>query len=135
MPPPSFPNQKLWKYFSVVQENDPYKRILAIVKFYISGFYKKPKGLKKPYNPIIGEIFRCYWRHSDGSRTFYIAEQVLKYFSANFELRCFFNILFFKVSHHPPVSAFFVSNRKVGFNISGTILAKSKFYGKNKFYD
>lgn len=35
----------------------------------------------------------------------------------------------FQVSHHPPVSAFYVSNRKDGFCLSGSILAKSKFYG------
>ena len=82
-----------------------------IVKWYLSGFYKKPKGLKKPYNPILGETFRCYWSHPEtGSRTFYIAEQV---------------------SHHPPISAFYVTNRKDGFCISGSILAKSKFYGNS----
>lgn len=82
-----------------------------IVKWYLSGFYKKPKGLKKPYNPILGETFRCFWSHPEtDSRTFYIAEQV---------------------SHHPPVSAFYVTNRKDGFCISGSILAKSKFYGNS----
>lgn len=35
-----------------------------------------------------------------------------------------------QISHHPPVSAFYVSNRKDGFCLSGSILAKSKFYGK-----
>lgn len=34
-----------------------------------------------------------------------------------------------QVSHHPPISAFHVCNRKDGFSISGSILAKSKFYG------
>lgn len=81
-----------------------------VVQWYLSGFYKKPKGLKKPYNPILGETFRCYWQHSNGSRTFYIAEQV---------------------SHHPPVSAFYVTNREDGFSISCSILAKSKFYGNS----
>lgn len=33
------------------------------------------------------------------------------------------------MSHHPPISAFYVCNRKDGFSISGSILAKSKFYG------
>lgn len=88
-----------------------------VVKWYISGFYKKPKvkrikqiketwcwwasqtihafytqymvlkshvmvvfnsqGLKKPYNPIIGETYRCMWLHQKtNSKTFYIAEQV-----------------------------------------------------------
>jgi hypothetical protein len=35
------------------------------------------------------------------------------------------------VSHHPPVSAFFVTNRQEGFTVSSTILAKSKFYGNS----
>ncbi|XP_048731335.2 oxysterol-binding protein-related protein 8-like isoform X2 [Ostrea edulis] len=91
--------------------DDPYARLKAVVRWYLSGFYKKPKGLKKPYNPIIGETFRCYWKHpKTNSRTFYIAEQI---------------------SHHPPVSAFHITNRQDGFNISGSILAKSKFYGNS----
>lgn len=35
------------------------------------------------------------------------------------------------MSHHPPISAFYVSNRKDGFCLSGSILAKSKFYGNS----
>ncbi|XP_077518041.1 oxysterol-binding protein-related protein 8 isoform X3 [Amblyomma americanum] len=94
-----------------VQEDDPLTRMKLVVQWYLSGFYKKPRGLKKPYNPILGEVFRCCWRHPEtGSRTFYIAEQV---------------------SHHPPISSFYVSNRPDGFCISGTILAKSKFYGNS----
>ncbi|XP_029842524.1 oxysterol-binding protein-related protein 8 isoform X1 [Ixodes scapularis] len=94
-----------------VQEDDPLTRMKLVVQWYLSGFYKKPKGLKKPYNPILGEVFRCCWKHPEtGSRTFYLAEQV---------------------SHHPPISAFYVSNRPDGFCISGTILAKSKFYGNS----
>ena len=83
----------------------------TVVQWYLSGFYKKPKGLKKPYNPILGELFRCCWKHPNGSTTFYIAEQV---------------------SHHPPISALYVTNRKDGFTLSATILAKSKFYGTNE---
>ncbi|XP_048123454.1 oxysterol-binding protein-related protein 8 isoform X2 [Alosa alosa] len=95
---------------AAVEEN-AYNRMKKVVKWYISGFYKKPKGLKKPYNPIIGETYRCVWLHPNtSSKTFYISEQV---------------------SHHPPVSAFYVSNRKDGFCLSGSILAKSKFYGNS----
>ncbi|GAB6031098.1 Oxysterol-binding protein- protein 8 [Chamberlinius hualienensis] len=94
-----------------VAEDDPFTRIKIVTQWYLSGFYKKPKGLKKPYNPILGEVFRCYWYHpTTNSRTFYIAEQV---------------------SHHPPISAFYVTNRQDGFYITGSILAKSKFYGNS----
>jgi hypothetical protein len=93
-----------------VLEDDAFTRMKMVVKWYLSGLYKKPKGLKKPYNPILGETFRCYWLHPNGSKTFYLAEQV---------------------SHHPPVSAFYVTNRQDGFAISASILARSKFYGNS----
>nr|XP_015193856.1 PREDICTED: oxysterol-binding protein-related protein 5 isoform X2 [Lepisosteus oculatus] len=94
-----------------VTEESPYCRMKQVLRWYLSGFYKKPKGLKKPYNPILGETFRCCWLHPQtNSCTFYIAEQV---------------------SHHPPVSAFYVCNKKDGFCINGSILAKSKFYGNS----
>ncbi|KAF7287501.1 hypothetical protein GWI33_001461 [Rhynchophorus ferrugineus] len=93
-----------------VLEDDAFTRMKQIVKWYLSGLYKKPKGLKKPYNPILGETFRCYWQHPNNSKTFYIAEQV---------------------SHHPPVSAFYVTNREEGFAITASILARSKFYGNS----
>ncbi|XP_058806826.1 oxysterol-binding protein-related protein 8 isoform X4 [Phymastichus coffea] len=93
-----------------VLEDDAFTRMKGIVKWYLSGFYKKPQGLKKPYNPLLGETFRCYWQHPNGSRTFYLAEQV---------------------SHHPPISSFYVTNRQDGFTIGATIVAKSKFYGNS----
>ncbi|XP_022830152.1 oxysterol-binding protein-related protein 8 isoform X2 [Spodoptera litura] len=92
------------------QVEDPYQRFVAVLRWYLSGLYRKPKGLKKPYNPVLGETFRCCWRHGPESYTYYIAEQV---------------------SHHPPVSAFYVANRKEGFVIEGSLLARSKFYGNS----
>ncbi len=94
-----------------ISNEDPFERMKSVIKFYLSGFYKKPKGLKKPYNPILGEVFRSYWYNpKTQSKTFYIAEQV---------------------SHHPPITSFYVTNRKEGFCIYGTILARSKFYGNS----
>ncbi|XP_061727546.1 oxysterol-binding protein-related protein 8 isoform X2 [Cydia pomonella] len=90
---------------------DPYVRFKLVLRWYLSGLYRKPKGLKKPYNPVLGETFRCCWKHPDSrTNTYYVAEQV---------------------SHHPPVSAFYVSNRKEGFVIEGSLLARSKFYGNS----
>ncbi|KAK1335343.1 hypothetical protein QTO34_003129 [Cnephaeus nilssonii] len=57
-------------------EEDAYSRMKQVLRWYLSGFYKKPKGIKKPYNPILGETFRCSWFHPQThSLTFYIAEQ------------------------------------------------------------
>jgi len=92
---------------ATTKTTDPLERMLGVLKWYISGFYLKPKGVKKPYNPVLGEIFRCSWEHPD-SKSFFIGEQV---------------------SHHPPISAFYASNRKEGLVANGSILFKSKFYG------
>lgn len=107
-------------------EENAYNRMKKVVKWYISGFYKKPKvrsismcnalhfavwhsvfmhfsdyitvksyvmlffipqGLKKPYNPIIGETYRCMWLHQKtNSKTFYIAEQVKQLLLENVSL-------------------------------------------------
>ncbi|EMP38167.1 Oxysterol-binding protein-related protein 8, partial [Chelonia mydas] len=134
-------------------EENAYNRMKKVVKWYLSGFYKKPKGLKKPYNPILGETFRCMWIHPrTNSKTFYIAEQSRRDKSTverspvysgtppergaqtestgerQLSTYCSEDTA---VSHHPPVSAFYVSNRKDGFCLSGSILAKSKFYGNS----
>lgn len=93
------------------REDDAYGRMRLVLRWYLSGFYKKPKGIKKPYNPVLGETFRCCWFHPETeSHTFYLAEQV---------------------SHRPPVSAFHVSNRKDGFCLSGSVTARSRFYGNS----
>ena len=64
------------------------------------------QGVKKPYNPIIGETFACQWRHASGSTSCYFAEQV---------------------SHRPPVSAMYFENRKEHIVINAQVWTKSKF--------
>ncbi|KAG8522565.1 LOW QUALITY PROTEIN: Oxysterol-binding protein-related protein 5 [Galemys pyrenaicus] len=138
-------------------EEDAYSRMKLVLRWYLSGFYKKPKGIKKPYNPILGETFRCCWFHPQtDSRTFYIAEQarplggVWRFRGACGDGPCRGGVVgrglrggafrgapaptasrFSQVSHHPPVSAFHVSNRKDGFCVSGSVTAKSRFYGNS----
>ena len=111
--------EKMTDYFAhidllakVTTYDDPLDRILNLTRWYLSGFYLGPKGVKKPYNPILGEIFRCRWDHPPTpelpfeSQTLFYAEQV---------------------SHHPPISAFYITNRKVGFVINFAIRFKSRF--------
>jgi len=64
------------------------------------------QGAQKPYNPIIGETFACYWKHADGSRSQYFAEQVL---------------------HRPPVSAIYFENTRHNVNAWAHVWTKSQF--------
>jgi hypothetical protein len=89
---------------------DPIQRFVAVVKFYLSGWHIKPPGVKKPLNPILGEIFTCYWDYPDHTRGYYISEQT---------------------SHHPPKSSYFFMAPEHHIRIDGTLKPRSKFLGNS----
>ncbi|CEP17336.1 hypothetical protein [Parasitella parasitica] len=89
---------------------DDTQRFIAVVKWFLSGWHIKPKGVKKPFNPVLGEFFRCKYNYQDGSEAFYIAEQV---------------------SHHPPASAYFYTCPQHKVIITGDLKPKSRFYGNS----
>lgn len=53
----------------------PEERFLQVTRYYLSGWHIKPKGVKKPYNPVLGEHFRCEYEYPDGTKGYYVAEQ------------------------------------------------------------
>lgn len=88
---------------------DPMDRFITVVRYFMSGWHIRPKGVKKPYNPVIGEFFRCKWI-VDGTESFYFSEQV---------------------SHHPPISAYYFANPDKGIFIHGSLAPKSRFLGNS----
>ena len=82
-----------------------------ITSWLFAGWYPQSRGVKKPYNAVLGEYFRCFWEHpEDHSRTWYLAEQV---------------------SHHPPITAFRFENRQQGWYVDAHIFTKTKFLGNS----
>jgi hypothetical protein len=94
----------------IPQIEDPEERFIAVVKFYLSGWHIRPPGAKKPLNPILGEIFTCYWDFEDGQRGYYISEQT---------------------SHHPPKSSYFYMVPGHNIRVDGTLKPRSKFLGNS----
>ncbi|KAF9350812.1 hypothetical protein BGX26_011053, partial [Mortierella sp. AD094] len=92
------------------QLEDPVERFVAVTQYFLSGWHIKPKGVKKPYNPILGEQFRSRWTFADGTEAFYVAEQV---------------------SHHPPISAYYYASPENNLKIIGDLKPKSKFLGNS----
>ncbi|KAF9690624.1 hypothetical protein EKO04_011429 [Ascochyta lentis] len=90
--------------------DDPVQRFVAVTKFYLSGWHIKPPGVKKPLNPILGEIFTGYWDYPDGTKGYYISEQT---------------------SHHPPKSSYFFAAPEHHIRIDGTLKPRSKFLGNS----
>ncbi|ELP94443.1 oxysterol-binding protein, putative [Entamoeba invadens IP1] len=107
--------EKLTDYFTHIElVNEaanlptPEERFVKLVQFFLSGFYVNPKTCKKPYNPLLGEFYRTSWEHSDGSKSFFIAEQT---------------------SHHPPISSIYACNRKSGWVGDGNLHFVTTFNG------
>lgn len=103
------------------------ERFVSIVRYYLNAFYPARKSgvAKKPYNPILGETFRCRWTvpgvpladekttsgpfpGSDVNQVTFLAEQV---------------------SHHPPISAFYAEHPAKKISLSAYIWTKSSFLG------
>ncbi|KAI0428978.1 Oxysterol-binding protein [Xylaria sp. FL1042] len=95
---------------SIPEMDDPVDRFVSVVKFYLSGWHIRPPGVKKPLNPILGEVYSCYWDLPDRKRAYYISEQT---------------------SHHPPKSSYFYMAPDHHIRIDGTLKPRSRFLGNS----
>ncbi len=77
---------------------DAVDRLAKVLAYAMTSSDNSPFN-KKPLNPILSEELTCWTDHADGSRTVFRAEQV---------------------SHHPPISAFYMFNQqhKISFECS-----------------
>lgn len=50
-------------FLSIADFKEPRDRMVQVVRWYMSSYHagRKSAVAKKPYNPILGEIFRCHW--------------------------------------------------------------------------
>eukprot|EP00070_Physeter_catodon_P016675 XP_023975402.1 oxysterol-binding protein-related protein 9 isoform X3 [Physeter catodon] len=115
-------------FVSISDQKDARDRMVQVVKWYLSAFHAGRKGsvAKKPYNPILGEIFHCHWTlpNDTEENVELVSEGPVPWVSKN-------SVTFVaeQVSHHPPISAFYAEcfNKKIQFNAH--IWTKSKFLG------
>ena len=51
-------------FLQTTEGTTPEERMVNVLKWYLSSFHagRKSSIAKKPYNPIIGETFRCHWK-------------------------------------------------------------------------
>lgn len=90
---------------------DDVQRFLLIVKWYLSCWHIAPKAVKKPLNPVLGEIYSCYWEDlPEHSTAYYLSEQT---------------------SHHPPESSYFYLVPEKRIRADGVVIPRSKFLGNS----
>uniref|UniRef100_A0A674E6X3 Oxysterol-binding protein n=1 Tax=Salmo trutta TaxID=8032 RepID=A0A674E6X3_SALTR len=117
-------------FVSIADQLEPKERMVQMVKWYMSAFHagRKSSVAKKPYNPILGEVFFCHWdlpsESEESTAVEPSSEGPVPWSSAN-------SVSFVaeQVSHHPPISAFYAEclSKKIQFNAH--IWTKSKFLG------
>ena len=118
-----------------------------VSRWYLGAFHagRRSEVAKKPYNPILGEIFQCYWHmpHKSGAgskdgESPAGAENNQSNGPNNNPNSTLFPwvedpdaLVFFgeQVSHHPPISAFYAEHVKKQISLNAHIWTKSKFLG------
>ena len=108
----------------------PEDRMVKALRWYLSSFHagRKSSIAKKPYNPIIGETFRCHWQLDETATT--PEEQALG--QGGPLPWCQPSDLVFvaeQVSHHPPISAFYAEHVQKRIAVNAHIYTKSSFLG------
>ncbi len=121
-------------FVSITDQETPQERMVQMVRWYLSAFHAGRKGsvAKKPYNPVLGEVFKCHWNLDTSSSSAESAEVGDSMFLIVYAL---LNLLFTfsqanqcsdgpvswakrgdltfiaeQVSHHPPISAFYAES-------------------------
>ncbi|KAG8961119.1 hypothetical protein FRC03_005765 [Tulasnella sp. 419] len=116
---------------SAEEDPNPEERFLKVLQYYLSGWHIKPKGVKKPYNPVLGEFFRCHYDYPNGTQGFYIAEQGNLVFMVSFMLRAHCAPSRGMLSIPPPTHSYFYISPANKLRICGELRPKSKFLGNS----
>ncbi|CAH0551346.1 unnamed protein product [Brassicogethes aeneus] len=113
-------------FLSITDLKEPRDRMVQVVKWYLSSYHagRKSAVAKKPYNPILGEVFRCHWNVAPENCEESVDDGPVPW--------CKRNQLTFiaeQVSHHPPISAFYAEHYEKRISFNAHVYTKSKFLG------
>ncbi|KAM3873478.1 oxysterol-binding protein-related protein 10 [Diretmus argenteus] len=142
-------------FLSITSGSTPEERIVRFVEYYLTAFHEGRKGAvaKKPYNPILGENFRCSWdvprdrvrplrtNNPTGpnsvnptpaatSSTPGSSQRGQEGSSGGGNSDCYrVRFVAEQVSHHPPVSGFYCECKEKRMCVNTHVWTKSKFMG------
>ncbi|XP_067843412.1 oxysterol-binding protein-related protein 11 isoform X2 [Heptranchias perlo] len=128
-------------FIAITDGATPEERMIGFVEYYLTSFHEGRKGAiaKKPYNPIIGETFHCSWdvpKDKINSKSYNTSSQSCLQKTecsdgtegrsqSDYHLR----FVAEQVSHHPPVSGFYVECEEKNMCANTHVWTKSKFMG------
>ncbi|EJD43595.1 Oxysterol-binding protein [Auricularia subglabra TFB-10046 SS5] len=111
---PAYWNERPELFSAIADGKTPYDRAELVLRWFLSTlksqYTTRNESMgseKKPLNPVLGETFRGYWPDKNGrGKTFLLVEQV---------------------SHHPPITAFWIHNAAKGLTLQGYCAQRTSF--------
>ncbi|KAL0963342.1 hypothetical protein UPYG_G00305010 [Umbra pygmaea] len=144
-------------FLAITAGTTPEERIVRFVEYYLTAFHEGRKGAvaKKPYNPILGESFRCSWDvprervrplrnmssapNSNATPTLNpiptqsFTDSTRKSVGTEGKGRtedCYrVRFVAEQVSHHPPVTGFYCECKERNICVNTHVWTRSKFMG------
>ncbi|PIO60350.1 Oxysterol-binding protein [Teladorsagia circumcincta] len=123
-------------FVATVELETPQERFISVVRYYLNAFYAARKSgvAKKPYNPILGETFRCRYKLPEENSSYNLPDASPsgeRTDSGPFPGSDINQLTFIaeQVSHHPPVSAFYAEHPAKRISFNAHIYTKSSFLG------
>ncbi|CAF0966366.1 unnamed protein product [Adineta ricciae] len=115
------------EFANITDYPTPRERFIQVVKWYLSAFHagRKSPVPKKPYNPILGEIFQCsYDIGLSSSESTLTKDGPVPWASDH-------NVTFIaeQTSHHPPIASFYAECPAKRIQLDGCLWTKSQFLG------
>ncbi|ORY32450.1 hypothetical protein BCR33DRAFT_759288 [Rhizoclosmatium globosum] len=110
-------------------ENDV-ERMLHVLRWFLckdTKWKSRNPDLRKPYNPVLGEIFRCEWEVDNTPAPTFISESSSTPTSPSPKIRV--GCLSEQIIHHPPISAFYYECKEKGVVARGVDHVAAKFTG------
>ncbi|XP_033221785.1 oxysterol-binding protein-related protein 9 isoform X2 [Belonocnema kinseyi] len=122
------------QFVSIADMPTPRDRMVQVVRWYLCSFHagRKSGVAKKPYNPVLGEVFRCHWDLMNEKEQDNLSKPGAKLVKEGPIPWCTENQLSFiaeQVSHHPPVSGFYAEHVGKRISFGAHVWTKSKFLG------
>lgn len=112
---PQFQADHTELFLAPATEDDPAKRALLVLKNFLGSLRNQQyagrsedAGMKKPLNAFLGELFMGSWQDEELGETRVLSEQV---------------------SHHPPITACYIWNEKLGISAQGFTQQEITFSG------
>jgi hypothetical protein len=113
-------------FLEIPEIKNPCERMIQVVKWYMSTFQagRKTTVAKKPYNPILGETFQCWYNIPTLNDTTTVEDGPVSWATRD-------NLTFIaeQVSHHPPITAFYAEHYNKRIQLDGYTWTKSKYLG------